>query len=166
MADRVEFKLEGFERTLALLQALPAEVVGNRGGVVKKWLRKGAQSMAKKVVENLRGVTSNQTTHPDRENTKLLEESAGVVKRGRPPASGKGERYIVTTKRRVYPGRNGKAATTTVQNQQRLEYGTSEQPAEPHVRPAVLSEGERVIRLIETGVVNDVDRLAAKYLKG
>lgn len=162
MVDRVEFKLTGADNVLDMLRQLPDEVVSKRGGPVKTWLRKGAKRLQAKLLVQLDRVTSNETTHPDRENTQTLKRSS-IVSRGKPPTDGKGERYLVRWKRITY-SRAGKPVTTH-KTAQLLEYGSSEQPAEPFIRPTVQTEGQATIDYIVSGLVADVDRIAQRLLK-
>jgi HK97 gp10 family phage protein len=84
-----------------------------------------------------------------------------VASRGKPPPGENGERYLVRVKRKTYPGRNGKP-TTTQQTARFLEYGTSQQPAEPFARPALISKGEEAIKTVETELVKGIDRVVKK----
>lgn len=162
MADRTEVRLTGIDNVLTMLRTLPAEVVSKRGGPVKKWLRKGGKHLQAKMLARLDHVTSNATTHPERENTQLLKRSS-IVTRGKAPADGKGERYLVRWKRLTYD-RTGKPVTTH-KTAQLLEYGSAEQPAEPFIRPTVQTEGAATIALVTNGLVADVDRIAQRLLK-
>lgn len=159
MAD---IKLTGVDNVVNMLRTLPAEVVSKRGGPVKTWLRKGAKYLQGKVLVRLEHVTSNATTHPDRENTQTLKRSS-IVSRGKAPTDGKGERYLVRWKRVTYD-RAGKPVTTH-KTAQLLEYGSAEQPAEPFIRPTVQAEGEATIGLITNGLAADIDRIAQRLLK-
>lgn len=163
MADRVEFKLTGADNVVAMLRALPTEVVSKRGGPVKTWLRKGAKRLQAKLLVQLDRVTSNETTHPEREGTDTLKR-ASIVSRGKPPTDGRGERYLVRWKRVTY-SRAGKPVTTH-KTAQLLEYGSATQPAEPFIRPTVQAEGEATVNYVVGGLVTDIDRIAQKYLKG
>lgn len=162
MADRTEVQITGIDNVLTMLRTLPAEVVGKRGGPVKTWLRKGAKYLQKRLLERLDHVTSNETTHPERENTQTLKRSS-IVSRGKAPNDGKGERYLVRWKRITYT-RAGKPVTTH-KTAQLLEYGSGEQPAEPFIRPTVQTEGRTTIDLITNGLAADVDRIAQRMLK-
>ena len=84
MVDRVEFNLTGADNVLDMLRQMPDEVVSKRGGPVKTWLRKGAKRLQAKLLVQLDRVTSNETTHPERENTETLKRSS-IVSRGKPP---------------------------------------------------------------------------------
>ena len=163
MVDRTEFKLTGADTVLEMLRQLPDEVVSKRGGPVKTWLRKGAKRLQAKMLVRLEHVTSNETTHPERENTDTLKRSS-VVTRGKPPADGKGERYLVRWKRVTY-SRAGKPVTTH-KTAQLLEYGSGDQPAEQFIRPTVQAEGQATVDYIVAGLVADVDRIAQRLLKG
>lgn len=162
MADRVAFDLIGADNVIDMLRSLPAEVVSKRGGPVKTWLRKGAKRLQAKLLTRLEHVTSNETTHPERENTQTLAKSS-IVTRGKPPSDGKGERYLVRWKRVTYT-RAGKPVTTH-KTAQLLEYGGADQPAEPFIRPTVQAEGQATVEYVVAGLVADVDRIAQRLLK-
>lgn len=158
MADQTVIKLTGVDNVLRLLKALPPEVVSKRGGPAKTALRKGANVIAKQMRANLTAVTAGDET------TGLLLKNL-IVSRGKPPTSGKGERYLVRFRRKTYPGRKGKAVTT-LKTAQLLEYGSSKQPAEPFIRPAFRSRAREAIDTVTRELATAVDRLATKYLKG
>jgi len=163
MADGAEFKLEGLDNVLAMLQAMPPEVVSKVRGPVQRSIIKGMKPMLQRVKANLQVVTSNATTHEDRQNTGLLLKNT-VLTRGRPPTGGKGERYLIRVKKRQYPRKSGNGETNTIQNAQRLEYGTSQQPAEPYIRPAFAVEAGPTIERTRVALIDEVDKLAQTYL--
>jgi hypothetical protein len=158
----IEVKLTGIDGVLATLQSLPAEVVSKRGGPVKSALRKGALVILKAEKANLQAVMGHKVDGEERQSTGLVLKNL-VVKRGKAPTSGKGERYITTVKRRVYARKSGKPVTTT-QNAARLEYGArgGQQPAEPWIRPAVKARGAEAISTIERELVAGIDKVVAK----
>lgn len=161
---RVELKERGIDDALRLLQSLPAELVSKRGGPVKLSLKKGANVLRVQAAANLQRATSNATDSSERESTGLLLKNL-IVSRGKPPTSGKGERYLVRVKRVSYPDRTGRGKTTTNENAARLEYGNEKQPAEPWLRPAFLAKAETAIRVIQIYLVARIDRIVKKYLK-
>lgn len=150
MADA--FKISGLEGVLETLKSLPAEVVSKRGGPVKSALRKGAVVIYKQAAANLAAATSN-------ESTGLLQKNL-VVTRGKAPRSGKGERYLVRVRRKSYQ-REGQAVNT-VQTASLLEYGSSQQPAEPWIRPAFASKKEQAVQTVETELQAAIARVVKK----
>lgn len=156
---KVELRLTGMDGVLATLQSLPAEVVSKRGGPVKSALRKGALGILKAEQANLRAVMGHQVDGEQRASTGLLLKNL-IASRGKAPTSGKGERYLVRVKRRNYV-RKGKIVTTQ-QNAARLEYGTSKQPAEPFIRPAVQARGQEAIVTIERELLAGIDKVVKK----
>jgi HK97 gp10 family phage protein len=150
----VSMELRGLDPVLDMLKALPAEVVSKRGGPVKTALRKGASLIAKRERQALRATL----TDPDDETTGLLQKSI-IVSRGKPPAGGNGERYLVRFKRKVYPGREGKP-TTTFKTAQLKEYGSSHQQAEPFIRPSFRAAAPSAVRLIETELPKAIEKVA------
>ena len=162
---KVDVEITGLDGVLDMLKALPPEVVSRRGGPVKSALRKGAIVIQKAAKANLQARMGHQVDDEERAATGLLLANV-IVSRGKAPASGKGERYVVRVKSRRYPGRQGKAETTTTKNAQRMEYGTSRQTAEPWIRPAVQAKGQEAIGAIERELLAGVDRVVKKLAKG
>lgn len=150
MADA--FKISGLEGVLDTLKSLPAEVVSKRGGPVKSALRKGAVVIYKQAAANLAAATSNDSTG-------LLQKNL-VVTRGKAPRSGKGERYLVRVRRKSYQ-REGQSVNT-VQTASLLEYGSSQQPAEPWIRPAFASKKEQAVQTVETELQAAIARVVKK----
>lgn len=161
MADAVEIKLTGLDGVYDMLRSLPAEVVSKRGGPVKTALRKGAVVILKAEKANLQAVTSNQTKEESK-STGLLAKNV-IVSRGKPPIGGNGERYLVRVRRKSYT-RRGKPVTT-LKTAQLLEYGSTQQQAEPWIRPAFQSKAAEAIKTVETELVSAIDRIATKLMK-
>jgi len=160
MADLIEMKLTGLDGVLETLKSLPSEVVSKRGGPVKSALRKGALVILKAERQALQIATANATDSGKRESTGFLLKNL-IASRGKAPTTGKGERYLVRVRRKSYPDRTGKPVTT-LKTAQLLEYGSSQQPAEPWIRPAFLANARVAIETIERETVRAVDRVAAK----
>jgi HK97 gp10 family phage protein len=153
---KVEVKLTGVDGVLATLKSLPAEIVSKRGGPVKLALAKGARLIRDEAKKNLRRVIAMNGD----ESTGLLEKNV-ISSRGKPPSTGKGERYLVRVRRKTYPGRkpekDGKVPTTR-KTAQLLEYGSPHQPATPWLRPAVQQHAEAAI----TTITQDLNKRIAK----
>jgi HK97 gp10 family phage protein len=160
MANAVELKLTGIDGVLATLQSLPPEVVSKRGGPVKSALRKGALVILKAEKQALQAATANTSDEGKRYSTGLLLANL-IASRGKAPTSGKGERYLVRVRRKSYARKGGKA-TTTLKTAQLLEYGSSQQPAEPWIRPAFNANARQAIGTIETELVKALDRVVKK----
>jgi HK97 gp10 family phage protein len=158
----VEMKLEGLNGVLETLRSLPPELVSKRGGPVKTALRKGAVVIFKEARANLERVTANANDEGKRYSTGLLLKNL-VVTRGKPPISGKGERYLVRVRRKSY-GRKGKAVTTLA-TANMLEYGTVKQPAEPWIRPAFNSKARQAISTIEVELLKAINRVVKKLAR-
>lgn len=163
MAETV-IVLEGLDDAIAMFQSFPREIVSKVNGPIQRSIRKGMRPMLLKVRQNLQIVTANATTHPDRENTGLLLKNT-ILSRGRAPSGGNGERYLIRVKRRTYPRSSKGQPTTTIANAQRLEYGTSVQPAEPYIRPAFQAEAGATIERTRSALLAEIEALAQKYLK-
>ena len=160
---KTEMELHGIDGVLMMLQQMPPEIVSKRGGPVRAALRKAAVVIHKQELANLAAATANATTEERRTTSGLLSKNV-VVTRGKEPTGTKGERYIVRVRRKAYPGRDG-SPTSTLQSAQLLEYGSSQQPAEPWIRPAFESKAREAIATAEVEIVKAVERAAKKYLK-
>lgn len=172
---KVDLKISGLDGVLDMLKALPPELVSKRGGPVKAALRKGALVVHKRALANLQAAVTNATDEGARFSTGLLAKNL-VVTRGKAPADGKGERYLVRVRRKSY-GRadsvrkDGKMAkrtalVTTLKTAQLLEYGSSRQPAEPWLRPAFQATAQTAIATVEQELLRSLDRVVAKLKKG
>jgi len=163
MADQFELRERGIDEALALLQALPPELVSKRGGPVKSALRKGAVVLFKQAKANLQASVQAQGSDDAARSTGLLVTNL-VVTRGKPPTSGPGERYLVRVRRKSYQ-RVSKERVTTLKSAQLLEYGSSVQPAEPWLRPAFESRKAEAVQVVQVELVKGLDRIVKKYLK-
>lgn len=163
MADAVELQLTGLNGVLDTLRQLPAEVVSKRGGPVKASLRKGALVLLREAKLNLARATNDLDADGEESSTGLLQKNL-IASRGKAPTSGNGERYLVRVRRKTYPDRKGKPVTTLA-SANLLEYGSSQQPAEPWLRPAFQSKAEEAIRTVEKELVAAVDRIVKKLAR-
>jgi hypothetical protein len=148
-------KIQGIDGVLDLLRSLPPEVVSKRGGPVKSALAKGARFLRDKERQNLQAVLE-----PGDESTGLLAENI-IASRGKAPIGGKGERYLVRIKRKMYPGRKGEQVST-LKSAQLKEYGSVKQPARSFIRRTVIAEGSQTINVVVTELVARVDRVVKK----
>jgi HK97 gp10 family phage protein len=162
---QVTVKLEGLTGVLDTLRALPQEVVAKRGGPVRAALRKGALVIHRQELANLQAVTANTSDEGKRYSTGLLAKNV-VVTRGKAPSDGKGERYLVRVRRKVYPGKSGRSgggnAVSTLASANLLEYGSSQQPPEPWIRPAFLSRASEAIETTRRELLAGIDRAVRK----
>lgn len=160
---KIDMSIDGADEAITMLEKLPPEVASKNGGPVRAALRKGAQVIQKPAIENLRAATANGNT-----SSGLLAENV-IVSRGKAPTGTKGERALVRVRRKVYPGRSGASTggnpTTTLASAQMLEYGTSQQPMEPWLRPAFTSHARQAITTATRELVPAIDRAAKRHLK-
>lgn len=159
----IEFKLEGVEDTLRLLQSLPPEIVSKSGGPVKLALKKGAKQLLTYVQQNL----AHSIAIRGDESTGLLMSQLRAT-RGRPPEGIKGELYKVWIRRKRYQVKdkqNKKHQVTTIQTGVYLEYGTQHQPATPWLRPALMAHGTEIINLVTTDLNQRIKRIIKKLSK-
>lgn len=158
---KVEFNLTGVDGVLDTLRSLPPELVSKRGGPVKSALRKGAVVIFKAAKQNLQQAVAAATDEGDKLSTGLLEKNL-VVTRGKEPTGSKGERYLVRVRRKSYPNRKGGAVATTLKTAQLLEYGSSQQPSEPWLRPAFQATARQAISTIEVELGKAIARVVKK----
>jgi HK97 gp10 family phage protein len=156
-----DINITGLDGVLDLLKSLPPEVVSKRGGPVGTALKKGAYVIAKPAALNI-ARAADSLGAAEHENTGLLQSSV-IVSRGKALFGSKGERYLVRIKRKTYK-RKGKAVTT-LKTAQLLEYGSSQQPAEPWLRPAFLQNAERAINVTRDELLRAIDRVVKKLSK-
>lgn len=155
----MEVKITGLDGVLDTLRSLPPEIVSKRGGPVRAALRKGAVVIQKQEIANLTVSLANAPRY----STGLLLKNI-VVTRGKAPFGGNGERYLVRVRRKAYPKEHqatGKPATTLA-TANLLEYGSSTQPAEPFIRPAVNSKGQQAIDVIVADLQASIQRIVTK----
>jgi HK97 gp10 family phage protein len=157
----IALKERGIDEALALLKSLPPEVVSKSGGPVKAALRAGARVIQKEAALNIARATDNLSS--DEGGSTGLLQSSVITSRGKAPSSGKGERYLVRVKKRVYV-RAGEQVTT-LKTAQLLEYGSEKQPAEPWIRPAFNAKAETAIRTVQIELVKAIDRVVTKLAR-
>lgn len=161
MSLKAEVKIEGADRILDMLRALPPEVVSKRGGPVKLSLAKGARFLRDRAKENLRRQIARG---PTTRSTGGLEERV-ISSRGKAPFGGKGERYLVRVRKRDYVNADG-VKTNPLMTANLLEYGSVHQPAYPWLRPVVPAHGEKVIQMVTKDLGDRVEKLARKLARG
>lgn len=154
-------KLTGLDGVLDILKGLPPEIVSKRGGPVRAALRKGAVVIFKAAQANLQASTAG-ATDGEKQSTGLLPKNL-VVTRGKEPTGTNGERYLVRVRRKSY-GRKGEPVTT-LKTAQLLEYGSSQQPAEPWLRPAFNAKAMTAIQTVESELIKSIDRIVKKLGK-
>jgi len=160
---KVEVKLTGVDAVLETLKSLPPEIVSKRGGPVKLALAKGARLIRDAARQNLRAVIAENGD----ESTGLLLENV-ISSRGKPPADGKGERYLVRVRRKAYPGRKPEESggiPTVRKSAQLMEYGSQHQPARPWLRPAVTQNGQKAITVITEDLKKRIDKTVRDLAK-
>lgn len=148
-------EIKGLDGVLNLLRSLPPEVVSKRGGPVKSALAKGARFLRDRERESLEAVLE-----PGEDSTGLLAKNI-IASRGKAPIGGKGERYLVRIKRKMYPGRKGEQVST-LKSAQIKEYGSVKQPARSFIRRTVIEHGAQTIDVVVTDLVARVDRVVKK----
>lgn len=157
MTLRTELQITGVEGVIATLRSLPSEVVSKRGGPVKLALAKGARFLRDK--EKL-ALQAQIKAGDDSESTGLLMENI-IASRGKAPTSGKGERYLVRVKRKMYPGRKGEQVST-LKSAQLKEYGSEKQTAAPFIRNTAAAYAQQTVNIITSDLDRRIQLLVTK----
>jgi hypothetical protein len=145
---RETVRLEGLAEVLKTLKALPAEVVSNKGGVIKTAARKALVPMRDEAKANVRAIVLDGNEHGlPSESTGLLEKSIGI-KRSRPRGF-KGEVARLSVSRKKYPRTEKGKPITTGKVGQLLEYGTEKMSPKPWIRPAYVKHRAESLRIFE-----------------
>jgi HK97 gp10 family phage protein len=157
----VEIKLTGVDGVMDMLKKLPPEIVSKRGGPVRAALRKGAVVIHKQAKLNLQAVISRTADGEESQSTGLLLKNV-VVTRGKAPTQGKGERFLVRVRRKTYP-RKSKKPVSTLKTAHLLEYGSSQQPAEPWLRPAFNAKAREAINVVTGSLMTEINKAIKRY---
>lgn len=157
MSLQAELKVTGMDGVLATLRSLPPELVSKRGGPVKLSLAKGARFLRDKVKTALQAQINGGD---DSESTNLLEQNI-ISSRGKAPSSGRGERYLVRVKRKMYPGRKGEQVST-LKTAQLKEYGSEKQAPAPYIRPTAQTQAQATVNIVTQDLLRRTDLLVKK----
>lgn len=159
---KFEVNMTGLDGVLDTLKRLPPEVVSKRGGPVRKALAKGA----KLIRDNARAALQRSI---DAGGITGITETTGftasnvIMKRSRLDRIS-GERYVVTVRPKKHP--NGyKYRKRTIQTNDIafiMEHGSAKHPALPWLRPTFASYAEKALRLIETTLADEVERIVKR----
>lgn len=160
---KVEMKISGLNGVLETLKSLPPEIVSKRGGPVKLALKKGANVIRQQAAINLQSLIKGTNDDGERISTGLLLKNL-VVTRGKAPASGNGERYLVRVRRKVYRVSGGESVTT-LKTAQIFEYGSRIQPPRPFIRPAFNAKAAEAIQVTTDDLKNRIDKIVQKLAK-
>lgn len=162
---KIEVKMHGLDGVLDTLRSLPPELVSKRGGPVRAALRKGALVILAKAKTNLQASVSTPGKTGKNHSTGLLIKNL-VVTRGKKPKGSNGERFLVRVRRKKYPNKSGEShgslATTTLAAANLLEYGSSQQPAEPWIRPAYEAKKQEALDTVEAEMIRGIDRIVKR----
>lgn len=162
---KVELKVTGLDGVLDMLKKLPPEIASKRGGPVRAALRKGALVIHRQEKANLQAIISGTTDNGEKLSTGLLMDNL-IVSRGKAPIGGKGERYLIRIKRKVYPRPNNEAGdTTTIKVARLLEYGSSKQPARSWIRAAAESKAQEAVNVTTTELLRRVNAIVKKLAR-
>jgi hypothetical protein len=161
----MELKVTGLDGVLDLLKKLPPELVSKRGGPVRAALRKGALVIQKQEKANLQAIISGTNNTGGKRSTGLLSKSL-IVSRGKAPIGGKGERFLVRVKRKVYPRpSNEGGVTTTLKVARILEYGSSKQAPRPWIRPDAESKAQEAVDVTTKELVRRLNLIVKKLAR-
>ena len=168
---KFEFDVQGLSGMLKTLESLPAEIVSRRGGPIKLALKKAAYVIRD---EEERRFLALVNQNKNNETTGLLKGSF-IVKRGRYSIDGKGEKYIVTVKRKVYNrslvsnikklGSGKVDVTTTLKTAQLFEWGSSHQPPRKFILPSFHAKAGEAVEVFKSELGRRIDVIVKKLAK-
>lgn len=141
MADSVTIK--GADKVLAMLRALPDEVLKKGGNAIRLGLRKGAKLIQDEALKNLDVIIAEANKDGQNVSTGRLRASV-AVRKYKPTAGQKGESYIVRISNKQYPDEE---YVSTAQVARLLEYGTANRAPMPFIRPAYELKREQAAQL-------------------
>lgn len=149
---RETVRLEGLQGVIETLQSLPAELVSNKGGIIKNAARTALKPMRDAAKENVRRIVlePNVDGLPS-DSTGTLEKAIGI-RRGKPRGF-KGEVMRLSVGRKRYKGRTEKGKPLTAAKVGGLlEHGTEKMTPKPWMRPAYLKHARGALLLFEQDV--------------
>lgn len=150
------------------MKALPAELIGKNGGPLRKALAAGARLIRNK---------ARMLVRVGRGDGPHLRDKIIMVRDKDPRRNGAAERYTVTVKykARKYTNNKGNRLLGRVGNDRAdygtffywrfLEFGTSNAPAHPFMKPAFETEKHAAYELIKSTLAADLQRIAKKLTK-
>lgn len=171
------------EGILATLKSLPPEVVSKNGGVVRQALRKGAMVIVRQARTNFNAAVAEPGKTGVTISTGFTEKNIMAIRK-KPPPGESGERFIVSVSTKTHPNnqklrrkarrtKNSTRARVRMLRELRandvaymMEWGTSQQPATPWLRPAFKAKAQEAINVASSDLVRRVElivkRLAAQ----
>lgn len=169
---KFEFDIKGLSGLLKTLESLPEEIVSKRGGPVKLALKKAAYVIRDEESKRFQDLVNEKGTN---ETTGLLDKSI-IVKRGRRDIESKGEKYLVTFKRLVYPksvisqfkklgSKGGGDTVTTRKTAQLFEYGSSHQPPRRFILTSFHAKAGEAIDVFKDDLRRRIDTVVNKLAK-
>jgi len=156
---KIDFKISGVDGVLDVLRKLPPEVVSKNGGIIRKAASKGIN-----VIRNQARINLQARTMSNEESTGFTAKNV-VSKRKLMPVGENGERFIVTVKYEDHPTSRGIYKRKKIKANDiafMLEYGTSNQPAEPWLRPAFESKKEQAVAVATNEVSSQIKKVIEK----
>lgn len=164
---RAEFKLQGLDGVLHVLQQLPPEVAAKRGGPVLAALRKGAKVIRDQARINL----DASIAAPGKTGVTVATGFTGrhVVSQRRPwREQGRGERVVVTVRDKNHPAggryKSGRRIRTA-DLARYFEYGSVTQAPLPWLVPAFKARAREAIAVIERETWAAVQRAVKKLAR-
>lgn len=151
-----EVRVEGLGELLKTLEALPREIVSQRGGPVRSGLRKAALVLRDQARANIDRIVSEPNEGPTYTPTDTLKNALIVTRDPRPQRAGisKGERFLLRVRRRdAYPDGTKANLVGGV-----LEFGSEKMQAKPWLRPVLPQKGQEAIRVFIQETRKAIDR--------
>lgn len=159
---KVEVSMEGLDGVLDTLKRLPPEVVSKRGGPVRRALAKGAKLIRDESRKALQRSIDAAGKTGITETTGFT--ASNVIMKRRRLDYINGERYIVTVRPKKHPSGLQYRKRTIQTNDIAfiMEHGSSKHPALPWLRPTFAAHAAAALRLIETTLIADIDKIVKK----
>jgi hypothetical protein len=164
---KIEFELEGLDNALAMLKALPPEVVSKNGGPVRVALRKAAAMLAKQAQSNFAAAVASPGASGITASSGFTQAQIKPKRVRKMPPGVKGERFLVTARYVLHPTGNKFRNRPVRANDIAflMEHGSSKQPATPWLRPAYESKRGEAVAIVQRELPAAIRRVVARLEK-
>lgn len=164
MAEPIEFRVEGLDEVVRMLQRLPPELVSRRGGPVLRSLLKAGRVIRDQAKRNVAQITQGSVV-----STGALRRAI-VVTRGRKPPDSHGERVIILVRKSRSPGRSRTGVPERyglfVEGGTKKRGGGVRMAARPWLAPAFLSKRVEAVEVFRRDILQRVSALAERLVRG
>lgn len=162
MADSVTIK--GADKVLAMLRALPDEVLRKGGNAIRAGVRDGLKVIKAQAEANLDAIIAEPNKDGRDVSTGTLKASLRIS-RGKMPPGVKGESYRFGVKRGAkYPETRGEGITAA-QIARQLEAGTENRAPMPWIRPAFELRKAEAAQVAVNSISAKLDSIIARLAR-